>query len=716
MSTTTYSRPLTTPADLALSQAHAARLLTRPADLPLSFTLDGRPIHGLPAAWQPVTHRRRVDATITETVFTAADPASGLRLRVEVTAYHDYPVLEWVAWLTNAGDAPTPLIADLRVLDAAFPGAAPVLHSSNGDFVSAEGYTPTSTPLPPGAAANFAPVGGRPCDQAFPYFRLAFAQGGLTLAVGWPAQWSAQFTGQAEGVHIQAGQERTHLRLLPGETIRTPRLTLLAWAGDEDHAVNLWRRWYLAHILPRPDGRPMRPHLACAATADGEEFTAATEANQIAYLDKFRAAGLQPDVWWIDAGWYACSDAQAERHWVLTGLWEPDAERFPRGLKPIADHAAAGGTSLLVWMEPERVVVGPNVTLPPGDRSVPLSQNFDRSLAAEHPDWLLLTEHDPAWTAQNGLLNLGLPACRQWLTDRVSALITANGIKIYRQDFNFEPLARWRDNEPADRQGLHENLHVQDYLQFWDDLLARHPGLWIDSCASGGRRNDLETMRRAVPLHYSDFGYGDHPVKLAYHHTVYQWLPYFKEFTLSWDLAGNARFDHQVDSYSFHCGFAPMLFATLDIRRADYDFALARQMLAIWRRAADLLLYGDYYPLTPHPHSPDHWVARQFDSPETGAGLVQAIRLPAAPAPTAPGPAASHTVHLRGLDPAATYQFEEAETGATRVVAAATLSQAGFTFTLPPRAGSLWFYRALESQPVSAYDLSIPRTPPGDAL
>ena len=111
--------------------------------------------------------------------------------------------------------------------------------------------------------------------------------------------------------------------------------------------------------------------------------------------------------------------------------------------------------------------------------------------------------------------------------------------------------------------------HVQGYLRFWDDLLARNPGLWIDSCASGGRRNDLETMRRSVPLHYTDYGYGDHPVKLAFHRTLYEWIPYFKECTLSWDLSGPGRFDSQADSYSFHCGLAAMLFATVDIRRDD---------------------------------------------------------------------------------------------------------------------------------------------------
>ena len=49
-------------------------------------------------------------------------------------------------------------------------------------------------------------------------------------------------------------------------------------------------------------------------------------------------------------------------------------------------------------------------------------------------------------------------------------------------------------------------------------------------------------------------------MKLAFHHTLYEWIPYFKEFTLSWDLGqADARFDNRVDSYSYHCGMAPML-------------------------------------------------------------------------------------------------------------------------------------------------------------
>jgi len=661
------------------SRAWAGRFLSGAADLPISFVLDDKAIGGIPEEWQPTSHGRRIDARICETVFEGNDARTGLNIRVECTEYADYPVVEWVAWFTNKGHETTPVIRDILAMDGTVKGRSPVLYHCNGDFCSEKGYCPEETPLQAGDTLRFAPNGGRPCDGAFPYYRIMFEGGGLSMAIGWPGQWAASFGGLEDGVHVRAGQEKTNMRLAPGETIRTPRMTVLSWAGDVSRAVNLWRRWYLAHVLPRPNGQPMKPLLACCWPGEGVEFTTATEENQLRNIEKFRQRGINFDVWWIDAGWYPCNDddhhyGDNKRNWHITGTWEPDPERFPNGLKPVSDRVAQHGADLLLWFEPERVRPG-------------------TQLDTEHPEWLL------RWLEQTrtSLLNLGNPECRQWLTDHVCRLIKDNGIKIYRQDFNIEPLGWWHKNEAEDRQGLNENLYIQGYLQYWDDLLARNPGLWIDSCASGGRRNDLETMRRSVPLHYTDYGYGDHPVKLAFHHTLYEWIPYFKEWTLSWDISpekipvlpdadGNAKFDYLVDSYSYHCGMAPMLHAALDIRRDDYDYALVGKMIGIWRKAADLLLYGDYYAHTPFHHSAEEWVAWQFDCPETGCGLIQGIRLPKCPAGTI-------TVHPKGTRPDAMYFFENPETDETRNIFGADLIHNGFTFALPKRSGAIWFYR-----------------------
>ena len=89
--------------------------------------------------------------------------------------------------------------------------------------------------------------------------------------------------------------------------------------------------------------------------------------------------------------------------------------------------------------------------------------------------------------------------------DHIDKLLTEQGIDLYRQDFNMDPLDYWRTHDAPDRQGITEIRHVTGYLAFWDELRRRHPGLLIDTCASGGRRNDLETLRRAVPLWRTDY-------------------------------------------------------------------------------------------------------------------------------------------------------------------------------------------------------------------
>ena len=67
------------------------------------------------------------------------------------------------------------------------------------------------------------------------------------------------------------------------------------------------------------------------------------------------------------------------------------------------------------------------------------------------------------------------------------------------------------------------------------------PNLIIDSCASGGRRNDLETMRRAIALHPTDYNYGHLAAKQAFHSSLFQWLPCFGSNTVPVDTVNAYR-------------------------------------------------------------------------------------------------------------------------------------------------------------------------------
>ena len=458
------------------------------------------------------------------------------------------------------------------------------------------------------------------------------------------------------------------MTILPGETMRTPRLTMMAYAGDEAHGRNLYRHWYFAHVLPRENGKPLEPMLCLHLFGDGgAEFTQTTAENQLKAIDTYVNRGMTPDVWWIDAGWYPCAG-----DWTKLGLWEHDPERFPDGLTPIGKRCEKYGTRFLLWMEPERVV------------------SRKAGIWVEHPEWTLETDG----AVENGgpsLLDIGIPECCDWLIDHVDTLIKKYHVHVYRQDFNTAPAMFWERNETEDRIGAKENLHVQGYLRYWDTLIARNPGLWIDSCASGGRRNDPDTMRRAVTLHYTDVGYGNHPIKQKQYRLMFEWIPYFRAHNMSWDLDDGTYKDiygcgtpRSVDRFAFHCALAPALTNMTTFDGPEEEYETARVMLPIWRRAAEIELRADYYPLTECNKDAHDFYAMQFDDPDTGEGFVQVIRNTLAEEDT-------FMLRMEALDGEAEYFFENMETGDMMQLSGEQLA-AGIPLTLEKRSGVVWFY------------------------
>lgn len=629
--------------------------------LPFVFTYGGRSSADLLPTWPSQTTERNLDRGRRQIDTVWTDPISSLQVRRIAVTYTDFPAVEWTVYLTNTGTSDTPLIESVWGADFTFPATPDTLltlHSLSGDYYSAEGYEPFSRDLTAGSTQTFAPDGGRPSNRAFPYFNLALPDGGAFLAVGWPGQWEACFTRNDDGnLRVTAGQQITRLVLRPGEIVRAPLIALLRWEGEDLLAAqNQWRRWMLTHNLPRnADGELLPPILLGNTSLEFNEMTGATEENQKYFIQRYLDEGIGIDYWWMDAGWYPCGG-----EWWRTGTWEPDTARFPDGLRAISDFAHERAVSTLVWFEPERVMP-------------------DTWLAREHPEWLLLLPGTSEADATSRLLNLGDPAARQWLTDHVDGLLTEQGLDLYRQDFNFEPLEYWRGNDAPDRQGMTENLHVQGYLAYWDELRRRHPQLTIDSCASGGRRNDLETMRRAVPLHPTDYDYTHLAVKQAFHQTLWQWLPYFGSNTMPIDT---------VDTYAVRSGHGPALVLGYDLRRDDLDLDLLRQRVAEWRELSPLYL-GDFYPLTPNTRDEHTWIAWQFHSPQQHTGMVQAFRRSESPYETA-------RLKLHGLDPKSLYAITNRDTGFTETVSGHELMNEGLALTLTslPAAGLLTYCRA----------------------
>ena len=98
-----------------------------------------------------------------------------------------------------------------------------------------------------------------------PFFNIDLDDHGVIGAIGWTGDWRAGFYRTDTEVRMQAGMKRTHLKLLPGEEIRLPRILLLFWQGDVTYSQNLLRRLLLAHYSPTVNG----PHKFRSATPPG---------------------------------------------------------------------------------------------------------------------------------------------------------------------------------------------------------------------------------------------------------------------------------------------------------------------------------------------------------------------------------------------------------------------------------------------------------------
>ena len=174
-----------------------AKFQARAADLPFSFTLDGKPSAEVLKTWKLERSERKLDENRTELVLTCTDPAGALSVRCVAVRYSDFPAIEWTPYFKNTGKTATPIIADIRALDARFERTTPgefVLDHAKGSPAEASSFEPRTTVLGKKERKfQLATFGGRSSNSTMPYWKLTWGNEGVVTAVGWPGQWAADF-------------------------------------------------------------------------------------------------------------------------------------------------------------------------------------------------------------------------------------------------------------------------------------------------------------------------------------------------------------------------------------------------------------------------------------------------------------------------------------------------------------------------------------------
>ncbi|MCG2799885.1 MAG: alpha-galactosidase [Cellulomonas sp.] len=191
-----------------------------------------------------------------------------------------------------------------------------------------------------------------------------------------------------------------------------------------------------------------------------------------------RAAAVGVERFVLDDGWFG---DRRDDHRAL-GDWQVSRQVWPDGLDPLISTVRALGMQFGLWVEPEMV-------------------NLDSDLARSHPEWLMQTGGRVGYSCRNQhVLDLTHPDCYDHILGCLDALLVEYPIDYLKWDHNRTLVEA--GHSPSGIPAAHGQTLAAYRLM--DELHTRHPGLEIESCASGGGRVDLGILERTQRVWGSD--------------------------------------------------------------------------------------------------------------------------------------------------------------------------------------------------------------------
>ena len=605
-------------------------------------------------------------------------------LTVDALLNTEFGETEYTVWIENRGSAPSKEIKEFLSAVIPFEGEDPMLRGCLGDHTNL--YADYQTELRD-TTVSFVSSNGRATHIVFPYFDLVHGNGGTLLAIGWAGTWRAEFTVEGSTTLWKAGNcNDFDSVLMPGEKVRSALVVMLPYKGrDRDDATNLWREWFLKYNMPRADaeGNSIQPFSTTCFAADTGLPNSDGSISERFYtwkrtLERLIYEDVTPDFRWFDAGWYF--DPRGETvpsDWYGTvGTWDLDTVKWP-GKTFLESNEAChkAGMKVLVWFEPESVCDVED-----------LARNYGYD-----PEW---ADH---YRNNRYTNNLGNHDCLEWTLGRITKMMGENGVDLFREDNNSNPVKAWSgfDGKEAEktglpRKGITENLAIQGHYELWDriiDFCSRNGKCtFIDNCASGGGRNDIESLRRSLPFMRSDADRTTTALRLSMTTSYCRWIPFHGANTkesqdeLAPGVAGGSTF------YITRASWLPVYnISEVFTHDVELDYDRLRATFGEWKKYNHLLV-KDMYPLTPwHRHDDDsHWTAIAWHDRKTGEGVLQAFRQETCPDP-------EYVAVLKFLDGNTEYTLTNEDTGEVLTKTGSDLASEGMRITLPePKSSAVW--------------------------
>lgn len=406
---------------------------------------------------------------------------------------------------------------------------------------------------------KFGNTGSMPVRKYFPFVALEDSKSGsftaLLLCCG--GSWQIELLckdddtltvcgGLADG---DFGQWRKNV--LPGGTFTAPEAILAEGSSLEDVCDKLVKAQE-PDISPVDDGMGIMFNEYCT-TWGNPSFE-----NVKKICDKIAGRGIKYLV--IDSGWYG-----HERWWESVGDWEVNEERFPGGMKPIADYIRSKGMIPGLWFEPEAVARG--------------------CAYYNEPTHLLKKYGEPLTVGDRRFFDMEDPWVKKYLNEKVIKLLKDCGFGYIKIDYN-DSLGMGTDGAESIGEGLRRKTEAS--REFFRTLSKEIPGLVIENCSSGGHRLTPAFMELASQASFSDaHETAAIPIIAANLHRVIR-----PDQSQIWAVLRAGDSPERLN-YTLCSAFLGRMCLSGDIYNlSDEQWETVDKAIAFYREAADIIKYG----------------------------------------------------------------------------------------------------------------------------
>lgn len=264
-------------------------------------------------------------------------------------------------------------------------------------------------------------------------------------------------------LELGLSDEKLKMCIKPGQQVELPEILILNLPeGGIMQAAPGLHKYFLKHAL-----KPSDRHIPVVYNTWFDVFDFLKTERLEKQLEAARLLGCE--VFVIDAGWYGAQEGDWS---AQTGDWREKLNGAFRGhMREFADTVRQKGLGFGLWMEPERI--GPHTPI-----------------AMEHPEWFI--------QAGNGYLypDIMKQEVYEYIRNQISGLIAKYDLVWMKLDFNFEL--------GFDPYGSEFLLYYESWYSILEGLRNEYPGVFIEGCASGGMRLEMNSISHCDAHFLSD--------------------------------------------------------------------------------------------------------------------------------------------------------------------------------------------------------------------